>query len=135
MKKRSRFHRRLAGAAIALRRLLGRLERGCPRWVEGIPAWLSSMMAHALVLVLLGLMILIGGFGADHTRTEIDVLIPQLHEDLTAIRPGEVAGDPLTKEKSEEAPSLVLDPEKKDASGVNQPEAPKDARLVVPIHN
>ena len=103
-RKRPRFVRI---ARVALRRLSRRLERGTPDWMKLVAPWATSLLAHAAVLLALGMVYYASA--ADQGRgREITADIPQqLKEDVTAAVKSDHAGDPFTTLKSEEPPSLA----------------------------
>lgn len=88
-----------------------------------IPSWGTSILLHAAGLLLLALYFYAHTGGpADR---EIQAAIPsQLTEDLLSLTASDHAGDPFTTLKTDEIPSLSLEPAPPDVKTTNQPALP-----------
>jgi hypothetical protein len=96
--------------AIKARRLVRRLDRQTPGWVHDLTPIGSSLLLHALAILVLALVIFVDpGRTHDASRDIQARLAPQLADDLTALAPGERAGDPFTTLDSDEPLSLTLE--------------------------
>jgi hypothetical protein len=102
-----------------------RFRRRAPAWARELGPPLTSLLGHALVILLLALVI--------HTVSErpaADTSIEgQLREDLTSLAPGERAGDPFTRLDTPEPPSLPMRPDAIDPTVINVPETAVALRL------
>jgi hypothetical protein len=88
-----------------------------------IPSWGTSILLHAVGLLLLALYFYVRVGGSK--EVEIRAAIPsQLTDDLTSLTPSDHAGDPFTDRKSDEIPSLSLDSTPPDVKTINQPALP-----------
>jgi len=108
---------------VKFRRVLKRLDRLAPFLMLWIPSWGTSLLLHAVGLLLLALYLYARAGGPkDH---EIQAAIPsQLTDDLLSLTPSDHAGDPFTTVKSDEVPSLSLEAVTPDVKTINQPALP-----------
>ena len=108
-----RVHQRKVGHW--LNRHAGELDRQ-------VPSWGGSLLFHALILVMLGIYLYVS------TRQGGDKIIqgrfPRLGDEVTSLVDSDHAGDPFTRIKSDEPPSLSLEKAAPDETKVNQPEIP-----------
>lgn len=116
--KRPKLWRR---ARILSRRGLARVERKPPAWVDELTPWGGSLLAHAVLLILVAILAFLAppaddrlpgdpGFRAD--------LADQLIDDLTTLETLDEVGDPFTS-LHDETPSL---PTELDPTLVNVPD-------------
>ncbi len=118
--KRSRL---LRVARVRFRRLVRRLDRLAPGLLLWLPSWGTSLLLHAIALVLLALYFYV--HAGSRNEVVIQASLPsQLTDDVTSLFPANHAGDPFTSEKTEESPSLSLKPQSPDIDTINQPLLP-----------
>ncbi len=87
-----------------------------------VPSWGGSLFVHALILLMLALyLVMSSGRKSDNT---IQGKIGQLTESIDSAVDSDHAGDPWTKMKSDEPPSLSLEPAPKDVTKLTLPEIP-----------
>lgn len=104
---------------VRLRRALARLDRRAPAWIAWLPSWGTSLLLHAVVLVILATVFFVAG-PRPRRADEFDSAIVSLaNEDLTTLTPADRAGDPFATAPADAAPSLAL--EGLDPSVVAQP--------------
>ncbi len=112
---------------VRYRRALVGLDRDSP-WLRTIPSWGSSVLLHAVALVLMAI-VLFSRSGRDEARAIEGVFSTQLAEDLTSLKDADHAGDPFTTLQSTEPPSLTVEPAEPDLKVVSQPALPSLARF------
>lgn len=122
--KRSRLVRILR---VRYRRALVRLDRDSP-WLRTIPSWGSSVLLHAVALVLMAV-VFYSRSREDDPRAIEGVFSTQLAEDLTSLKDSDHAGDPFTTLQTPEPPSLTIEPAEPDLKVVSQPALPSLARF------
>ncbi|WP_422924686.1 prenyltransferase/squalene oxidase repeat-containing protein [Singulisphaera sp. PoT] len=110
-------------ARIQFRRLVRRLDRLAPLILLWLPSWGTSLLLHAIAILLLAL------YFYTHTGARKEAVIQaslpsQLSDDVTSLVPAKIAGDPFTTLKNEESPSLALKPSPLDAEEIVQPKMP-----------
>jgi hypothetical protein len=116
---------------VRVRRLLRRVERASPAWALIITPWGTSILLHALMLLLLGIYFYVY-VGHDEPIRGIAIdtsFAQQLVDDLTSLQKGDQSGDPFTTVKSPEPPSLSLEPAPPETTKINVPELPKNMQL------
>ena len=118
-KKRSRLVRILR---VRYRRALAGLDRDSP-WMRTIPSWGSSVLLHAVAIVLLAVVAYTRS-GKDGPRAIEGVFSTQLAEDLTSLKDSDHAGDPFTTLQTPEPPSLTIEPAEADLQGHQPARAP-----------
>ncbi len=97
-------------ARFRLRRLISRVDRSAPAWLTWIPSWGTSLLVHAVVLVVLATVVFIGG-SAREEHIDFDTSIISLADDpLDSLVPAPRSGDPFTDARTDLAPSLSLQP-------------------------
>jgi len=117
-----RVHRRLFA-----RGFVRRLEN----WHQWLPSWGTSILVHAIALLLLAL-IYLGTSKHDRTeRTLTGEFTPSNveGEGLIALAPDDQAGDPFSRESSLEFPSISLDTTPPTETLMSQPSLPLIAKL------
>lgn len=121
---------------VRLRKVLAKLDRRiAPALMLWIPSWGSSLLIHAALLLLLGLYLYARG-GRPQEREIHATIASQLREDVVSLVPSDHSGDPFTDRKSDEPPSLSLEPVKPDVTAISQPALPaltQFAPEVVPL--
>ncbi|RUL87158.1 prenyltransferase/squalene oxidase repeat-containing protein [Tautonia sociabilis] len=116
--KRPKLWRR---AWIALKRGLIRFDRRPPAWVDEVTPWAGSLLAHAVLLILIAVVAVLippADDGRSGESAFAATLADQLVDDLTSLDRLDRAGDPFTA-IDQETPSLAIDA---DPSLVNVPE-------------
>jgi hypothetical protein len=113
---------------VRYRRWLARLDREPPAWFSEVPSWGSSILIHAVVLLLLALYVYTHS-GPPPTQAIEGAVNGQLTEDLTSLTDSDHAGDPFTDIKTPEPPSLSIEPAPPDLKVINQPAIPALARF------
>ena len=104
---------------VRLRRTLSRFDRRSPVWLGWLPSWGTSLLLHAVVLVILATAFFISE-RSPRERSEFDSAIISLaNEDMQSLVPADQAGDPFSSLPSDATPSLSLGPT--DARTVAQP--------------
>src|SRR5262249_49413711 len=94
---------------VRIRRLHSRLDRLAPLLMLWIPSWGTSLFLHGVALLLLALYFYARAGGP--RDSDIRATIPsQLTEDVVSLVPSDHSGDPFTDRKSDESPSLSLEP-------------------------
>ena len=114
-------------ARVVQRRAVAWLDRRAGLWLPFVPSWGGSVLLHAVLLLILALILYASG--RDRKGDGRGQFAGQLLEDLTSLVPSDHAGDPFTTLKSEEPPSLSLEPPKADETAINQPMLPDLARF------
>jgi hypothetical protein len=102
------------------RRWLAWVDRRAGALLPLVPSWGASVLLHALLLLILGLLIYTQG-RRDRSRDIEGQFATQLTEDLTSLVPSDHAGDPFTTVKSDEPPSLSIEKPRPDETAINQP--------------
>lgn len=96
-------------ARVRLRRLLSRLDRTAPAWLSWLPSWGSSLLLHAVLLVVLATFYYATNRPPD--RADFDSqIVSMADQDFTSLVPAERSGDPFTDQQTEETPSISMDP-------------------------
>ena len=97
-------------ARVRLRRFLSRIDRSAPAWLVWLPSWGTSLLLHAVVLVILATFVYVTGRPPSE-RSDFDSSIISLaDQDLTTLLPSDRSGDPFTDLKDDRTPSISLDP-------------------------
>ena len=94
-------------AAVRLRRTLHRLDRRAPGWLEELPSWGTSLLIHAVVLLILATMFIVSNARTD--RPMEGEVIALATDDLTSLAPANQAGDPFNTQQTADTPSLAID--------------------------
>src|SRR4051794_10086304 len=91
-------------ARVRFRRLVSRLDRAAPAWLTWLPSWGTSLLLHAVVLVILATVVFVHG-AIKEERIDFDSSIISLaDQDLTSMVAADRSGDPFTDLKSDQAP-------------------------------
>jgi len=90
-------------------------------WHRRVPSWGASLLIHALILLMLGLYLYVRA-GRDPGDDIRGRFASQLTEDLTSLAPADRAGEPFTAVKSDEPPSLSVEPAGPEVDKISQPE-------------
>jgi Squalene-hopene cyclase C-terminal domain/Prenyltransferase and squalene oxidase repeat len=97
-------------ARVRSRRLLTRLDKTAPAWLTWLPSWGTSVLIHSLLLVIMATYFYATGRPRDD-RDDLETSIVSLaDEDFTSLVPAAQSGDPFTDLKSDEKPSISMDP-------------------------
>ncbi len=105
-------------ARVRFRRLLSRLDRLAPAWLTWLPSWGTSLLVHAVFLVILATVAYVSGEDRE-PRVDFDSAIVRLaDEDFTSLSPANQSGDPFTDRQSDQQPSLSVEPSDR---GTSQP--------------
>src|SRR5262249_51801943 len=104
-------------------RAIAWMDQNAGDWDKQIPSWGTSLLLHALALLMLALFVYVraGRGRGDDIQARF---ASQLTEDLTSLTPSDPAGDPFTSVKSDEPPSLSLEPAGPEVDTISQPEVP-----------
>lgn len=108
---------------VLQRRLGAWVDRRAPLLLLLVPSWGTSLFLHGLLLLVLALYLFVNT-GGDQGATIEGRFATQLTEDLTSLLPGDRAGDPFTKDQTDEPPSLSIEPPRPEDTGISQPELP-----------
>ena len=104
---RSRWMR---AARVRWRRTLSRFDRAAPFWLAWLPSWGTSVLLHAVALVVLATFFYASGREPSR-RIDFDSAIVSLADtDFNSLTPATRSGDPFTDLKSDETPSISMDP-------------------------
>ncbi len=97
-------------ARARLRRILSRIDRTAPLWLIWLPSWGTSLLLHAVILVVLATFVYVSGRkpkeGADFDSS----IISLADQDVDSLVPADQSGDPFTDAKSDQTPSIAFDP-------------------------
>jgi hypothetical protein len=97
-------------ARVRLRRLLSRFDRTAPAWLTWLPSWGTSVLIHSLLLVILATYFYATGRPrSDQNELETSI-ISLADQDFTSLVPAAQSGDPFTDVKTDETPSISMDP-------------------------
>jgi hypothetical protein len=111
------------------RRFLARLDRVAPDWQRWVPSWGTSLLIHALGLLLLAIFFYVRS-GRDERFVEHDgTFAGQLRDDVTSLVDSDHAGDPFTTIQTPDSPSLPLEPPDPNTTLISQPEIPSLVRF------
>lgn len=114
-------------ARVAQRKLGFWLDRNAGEWHRQIPSWGLSLMFHGSIVLMLALYLYVH---AGRAQPQFEARFAgQLTEDLTSLTPSDHAGDPFTRLKTDEPPSLSLEPAGPDEKAISQPAVPALARF------
>ena len=108
---------------VQQRRLGGWVDRRAAVLFLFIPSWGTSLLLHGLLLLILALYLFVNA-GRDRSVMIEGHFARQLTEDLTSLTPADRAGDPFTKNQTDEPPSLSIEPPRPDDQLISQPELP-----------
>jgi len=127
MTRHARRPRFLRVARVRLRRQAVWVDRRAAALLPLIPSWGASLLLHTGLVLLLALYLYVrvGRDRGGEIQARFD---PRLDDDLTTLGKAEQAGDPFTRIKTDEAPSLSLKPAEPDASP-ERPELPDLAKF------
>src|SRR4051812_44265754 len=88
---------------VRLRRFSRRMDRNTPEWMKWLTPWATSLVLHAALLLVLGVVVYVGSdTGRTDEATFTTEFPQQLKEDVTALKKSDHAGDPFTTLKSDE---------------------------------
>src|SRR5436305_1644371 len=105
-------------ARVRIRRLLSRLDRTAPAWLTWLPSWGTSLLLHAVILVIFATLVFVQGARRED-RTDFDSSIVSLaDEDFTSMTLADRSGDPFNDRKADDSPSISLNPTDR---GISQP--------------
>jgi hypothetical protein len=116
--KRSRLRRRLA---VFQRRLIAWFDRWSRNWLELVPSWGASVLLHGTLILLLALWLF--ARGGSKTKDIQAQFATQLTENLTSLGESDHAGDPFTTTKTEDSPSMSIEPAPEEEK-ISQPMIP-----------
>ncbi len=127
-------HRPGAGFArwLRLQRILivRRTVRRLHDWHQWLPSWGTSVLVHAIALLILALIYFSTGSGPRESQFNGEFTPgPVLGEGLISSVPAEVAGDPFNTNQTKEFPSLSFDTVAKGTKIINQPALPADVKF------
>jgi hypothetical protein len=115
--KRSRIRRKIR---VGRRRLVAWADRHLVAWLGWVPSWGTSLLVHGLAILMLALYLYAQG-GRDRSGDLEARFSTQLTEDLNSLVDSNRAGDPFTRNKTDEPPSLSLEPDPASEK-ISQPE-------------
>ncbi len=96
------------------------LNRNAGELDRQVPSWGASVLFHALILVMLALYIYVNsGKGPEST---IQGRFARLGDEATSLVDSDHAGDPFTRIKSDEPPSISLEKATPEITTINQPD-------------
>ena len=96
-------------ARSRLRRRLARWDRSAPAWLSWLPSWGTSLLLHGVALALLATFFYASG--GPREANDFDTSIISLADaDFTSLVPADRSGDPFTDSKTDETPSISMDP-------------------------
>ncbi len=101
------------------------MERAAPLVLAWVPSWGTSLLLHGLAILLLALYFYVRSNAAPREGAFQGAVLGQLTEDLTSLYDSDHAGDPFTDLKSQDSPSLSIEPPDQDVAVVSQPEIPR----------
>lgn len=113
---------------VRWRRWLRRLERVTPALLAWVPSWGTSLLLHGLAILVLALYLYVRS-GGPREGTFHGTFANQLTEDLTSLSDSDHAGDPFTRLKSTEPPSLSVEAPDPSIDVISQPEIPQIIRF------
>src|SRR4051812_7592401 len=89
-------------ARVRIRRILARLDRAAPAWLSWLPSWGTSLLIHAVALVIFATLVFVGNSRRED-RIDFDSSIVSLaDEDFTSMAVADRSGDPFNDLKTEE---------------------------------
>ena len=118
---------------VGLRRLTRRLDRVAPVLLHWIPSWGTSLLIHGLFILVLAIYLYARSGMRGSNEFDGALVRPQLTEDFTSLRPSDHTGDPFTLEKSNEPPSISIEPPDSATKVFNQPEIPALAKFATDL--
>ena len=95
---------------VRLRRALHRLDRRAPRWIVILPSWGTSVLIHAIVLVVLATAFFVSGPDRPLPADFDSTIVSLADEDVQSLVPADRSGDPFTSLPADAEPSLSLGP-------------------------
>ena len=98
---------------VRQRRVVAWTDRHAAVLLAWVPSWGTSLLVHGLVILMLALY-LYAQNGRDRSGDFQAVFSTQLTEDLNSLGDADHAGDPFTKVKTDEPPSLAVEPSADD---------------------
>jgi hypothetical protein len=96
-------------ARVRLHRLLARWDRTAPAWLTWLPSWGTSLLIHAAAFVVLATFFYASGRKAERVDFESSI-VSLADSDFTSLVPADRSGDPFTDAKTDETPSISMDP-------------------------
>ena len=122
--KPSRFRRILR---VRVRRLMARLDRRAAVILAWVPSWGTSLLLHAALLLLLGLYAYARSSWGQRDAAIQSQFGPgsQLRDNVVSVLPADHAGDPFTRERKADSPSMSIERAEPDVTLVAQPEIPR----------
>ena len=106
-------------ARVRLRRRLARLDRSAPAWLLWLPSWGTSLLIHGVALVVLATFFYVSGSGRQE-KVDFDTSIVSLADSgFDSLVSAERAGDPFSTDRTDQTPSLSMEPTDR---GIAQPE-------------
>ena len=94
---------------VRLRRALTRWDRRAPVWIGWLPSWGTSLLLHAVVLVILATAFFVTGASPREAADFDSAIISLAQADLNSLVPADKAGDPFSTMPTDAAPSISLD--------------------------
>ncbi len=94
---------------VRLRRTLARFDRRAPVWIGWLPSWGTSLLLHAVVLVILATAFFVSGASPRPTDDFDSAIVSLANEDVRSLIPADRSGDPFSTLRSDATPSLSLE--------------------------
>lgn len=113
------------------RRFLARFDRRAAIVLAWVPSWGTSLLLHALLILMLGLYFYARSSWNNHDG-DIRAEFPpasQLRDNVVSVMPSDHAGDPFTHEKKPDSPSISIERPDPDVTLVAQPDIPRLAHF------
>ncbi len=115
---------------IRSRRFFARLDHRAALFLAWVPSWGTSLLLHAVLILLLGLYFYAFGRDGSDPNAAIRAEFPtQLRDNVVSLLPSDHAGDPFVVEKKPDSPSLSLERPDPEVTLIAQPEIPQLARF------
>ncbi len=93
---------------VRLRRGLARFDRKAPRWIAWLPSWGTSLLIHAVVLVILATAFFVSGATSPRIDDFDSSIVSLADEDLQSLVAADRSGDPFSTLASDATPSLSI---------------------------
>ncbi|WP_435010371.1 prenyltransferase/squalene oxidase repeat-containing protein [Tundrisphaera lichenicola] len=95
-------------ARVRWRRTLSRIDRTAPAWLTWLPSWGTSLLIHAVVLVILATFVFVQGANEEDGVDFDSSIVSLADEDFTSMSPADRSGDPFNTIQTDQTPSLAL---------------------------
>ncbi len=93
---------------VRSRRVFARMERRAPVWLGWLPSWGTSLLIHAVVLVILATAFYVSGASKPEHEGFDSAIVSLAEADLQSLTPSDQAGDPFSTMPSDAEPSISL---------------------------